>query len=130
VVAATYVTVPDTLAPPDVKVNVVLLIVAEFIGLLNVAVIGGALFGQRRVPFGVTVGTVGVAVGEVGPPPTSESPHPDITTANRNAGIKILPTINLRISFSSSPSYKAFNAARSRPTDSSFISCLANNTIR
>jgi hypothetical protein len=107
-VAAMYVTVPDTLAPPAVKVNVFapaeVLIVAGFIALLNVAVIMGALLGQTRVPFGVTESTVGAAVGEVGPPPTSGSPHPAITTANRNAGIQILLTFNLRISFSSSPS--------------------------
>jgi len=95
------VTVPDTFAPPEVKVNVVVLIVAEFIGLLNVAVIGGALLGQSRVPFGVTEGTVGVAVGDVGLPPTSLSPHPTNAATNRNAGMKNFLEFKLRISFSS-----------------------------
>jgi len=104
--------VPDTLAPPAVRVKVFapaeVLIVAVFIALLNVAVILGALLGQTRVPFGVTESTVGAAVGEVAPPLTSASPHPAIATANRNAGIQILLTFNLRISFSCSTGDKAF----------------------
>jgi hypothetical protein len=128
--------VPDTLAPPAVKVKVFapaeVLIVAGFIALLNVAVIMGALLGQTRVPFGVTESTVGAAVGEVAPPPTSGSPHPAIATANRNAGIQILLTFNLRISFSSSPCCKAFHTAHTRPDiyeTSIFIGCSTKDTI-
>jgi hypothetical protein len=105
------VTVPDTLAPPKVKVNVVVLIVAGFIALLNVAVIGGALLGQRRVPFGVTEGTVGGVKGEAALPILSASPHPAIIMAiaavNRNAGMQKFLKFELRISFSSLHTSKA-----------------------
>src|SRR4029077_19740211 len=100
---------PDTLDPPGpAKVNVVAgeLIVAGFIALLNVAVTGVV----RQAPSpGVTETTVGGVKGEVGPPVLlSGSPHPTSAAASKNAGIQIMPTFNLRISFSSSPSYKAF----------------------
>ena len=91
------------------------LTVVEFIGLLNVAVIGGALLGQRRVPFGVTESTVGVAAGDAGPPPASGSPHPLITTTNRSAGMKIFLKFELRISFSSSHTCKAIHVEPRRP---------------
>ena len=105
-------TVPVTLPPGPLKVNVVVLIVAGFIALLNVAVIIATL-GQTRVePFGgVTEATAGGVRGEPGPPLLSESPHPPTKAASRNAEIQILPTMNLRISFSSSRSYKAFHAS-------------------
>jgi hypothetical protein len=121
-------TVPATLPLGAVKVNVAGLIVAGFIALLNVAVITARL-GQTRVEpsGGVTEVTVGGVKGLPGFPGfLSASPHPTITTADRNAAIQILLTFDLRISFSSSPSYKAFNTA-SRPRDvriSSSISCV------
>lgn len=115
-----YATVPDTLVPLAVfKVNVEVLIVAGFIALLNVAVIIATL-GQTTVePFGgVTEVTVGPDVGLPGPPVLeSGSLHPAVTTANRNARIQILLIFDLRISFSSSPKYKAFSTACSRPRD-------------
>jgi hypothetical protein len=84
-------------------------IVAGFIALLNVAVIT-AMLGQTRVePFGgVTEVTVGGVRGLPVPFAASGSPHPANATAKRNAGIQILLTFNVRISFSSSRSYKAF----------------------
>jgi len=110
-------TVPDTLPLGPLKVNVVVLIVAGFIALLNVAVIIAMLGQTTALPFGgVTVVTAGGVKGEVAPPIIlSGSLHPAMTTANRNAGIQILLTFNLRISFSSSPSYEAFYAAHSGP---------------
>src|ERR1700721_2527546 len=85
--------------------------VAGFMSLLNVAVIT-AVFGQTRVEpsGGVTRVTVGGFRGPPGfPAPAflSGSPHPAIRTANKNAGIHILRTVNLRMRFSSSPSYKS-----------------------
>jgi hypothetical protein len=109
-----------TLAPPELKVNVEVLIVAGSIALLNVALITGALGEQTRVEplSGFTEVTVGGVRGLPGCPAfLSASPHPAIKTANRNAGIQILLTFNLRISFSSSPSYKAFHASMSRRRD-------------
>jgi hypothetical protein len=111
-------TVPATLAPVgSAKVNVAVLIVRGFIALLNVAVIAGVALGQTTVEPGVGVGgvveeapsTVGAARGLLGlGAPLSESPHPAITTASRNAGIQILLTFNLRISFSYSTCDTAF----------------------
>jgi hypothetical protein len=112
-------TVPATFAPVgSVKVNVEVLIVAGFIALLNVALIT-AMLGQRRVkPFvGVTETTVGAVRGLPGPPALSGSPHPATRAATRNAEIQILLTFNLRISFSSSPSHKAFHASMNRRRD-------------
>ena len=105
-------TVPVTAPPGPVKVNVAVLIVAGFIALLNVALIT-AMLGQTRVKpaVGVTEATVGVVRGLPGPPAVSGSPHPATRAANRNAGIQILLTFSLRISFSSSPSDKAFHAS-------------------
>jgi hypothetical protein len=105
-------TVPVTLAPPGpASLKVVVLIVAGFIGLLNVAVIIATL-GQTRVePFGgVTEVTVGGVKGEVAVPAIlSGSLHPVTTKAERNASIQILANFKLRISFSSSPGYEAFD---------------------
>jgi len=111
-------TVPATLPLGAVKVNVAAVIVAGFIALLNVAVIAGVALGQTTVEptGGVTEATPGVVSGLLGPPALSESPHPATRTASRNAEIQILLTFDLRLSFSSSPSYKAFNTA-SRPRD-------------
>jgi hypothetical protein len=124
-------TVPVTLPLGPLKVNVVVLIVAGFIALLNVAVTIAMLGQTTELPFaGVTVVTVGGVKGAPGfPVPTSLSGslHPAITTANRNVGIKTLLTFNLRISFSSSPSYEAFYAAHSGPEiceTPSFTGCL------
>jgi hypothetical protein len=47
----------------------------------------------------------------------SESLHPAMTAAKKNARIQVLPTFNLRISFSSSPRDKAFNTAHTHPRD-------------
>jgi hypothetical protein len=91
----------------------VVLIVPGFIALLNVAVITATL-GQTRVePFGgVTEVTVGGVRGLPALPGfLSGSPHPATKAASRNAEIQILLTMNLRISFSSSRSYKAFHAS-------------------
>jgi hypothetical protein len=106
-------TVPVTLPLGPLKRNVLVLIVAGFIALLNVAVITATL-GQTRVEpsGGVTEVTVGGVRGLPGPAGAlSGSPHPATKAASRNAEIQILLTMNLRISFSSSPSYKAFHAS-------------------
>jgi hypothetical protein len=129
-------TVPDTLPLGPLKVNVVVLIVAGFIALLNVAVIIAMLGQTTELPFGgVTVVTVGGVKGSPGFPVPAllpEPQHPAITTVNRKVGIQILQTFNLRISFSSSPSYKTFCAARSRPEiceTLGFTGCLTKNTV-
>ena len=102
-------TVPVTGVEPAAKVKVPVLMVAGFMALLKVAVTRTAWQTPVAAPVGNTETTVGAAKGEVGPPVTlSGSLHPAITTANRNAGIQILLTFDLRISFSSSPRYKAF----------------------
>jgi hypothetical protein len=108
-VAATYVTAPATGVLPEVTVNVVLLIVPGFIGLLKVAVTI-AVFGQTsNEPFGgvtaVTVGGFVGLVGATGAPPLSGSPHPGVTTAivSSNANTKILFTFNLLIFASPNP---------------------------
>ena len=122
-------TVPDTLAPlGPAKVNVAVLIVKGFIALLNVAVITGVLGQTTAEPVGgVTEVTAGGVKGEVAPPVlVSESPQPTIKTTNRNAGIQILLTFNLRISFSSLPCCKAFHSAHTRPDrldTSNFTGC-------
>jgi hypothetical protein len=98
-------TCPDTLAAlAPVKVNVVVVIVAGFIALLNVAVMR-TVFGQTRVEpsGGVTEVTVGGVRGSVGLPVAaflSGSLHPAIAMTNKNAGIQILLTFNLGIGFS------------------------------
>ena len=123
--------VPGTIAPVVllVKVNVEVLIVAGIICLLNVALIT-AMLGQRRVkPFvGVTETTVGAVKGLPGPPATSGSPHPATNAASRNAEIQILLTFNLRISFSSSPSDKAFHASMNRRKDIPTAGLTVKNT--
>jgi hypothetical protein len=83
---------------------VVVLIVAGFMGLLNAALIM-AVLGQTSVePSGgvseVTVGAVRGAPGFPAPAFLSESPQPAMKTANRNAGIQILPSFNVRMSVS------------------------------
>jgi hypothetical protein len=116
-------------------VKVVVLIVAGFMALLNVAVMT-AVFGQTSVEpsGGVTEVTVGAVKGEPGlPTPAflSGSPHPATRAANRNAGNKILLIFKLRISFSSSPSYTAFQTSGSDPCifhGLSFIVCSVLNT--
>ena len=84
---------------PGVTVKVVALIVAGFIGLLNVAEI--RVLGQgAEAPAGRTEITVGGVRGEVGPPEfLSGSPQATIPTANSNAGIHTLKSLDLRISF-------------------------------
>jgi hypothetical protein len=82
-------------------------IVAGFIALLKVALMMTPLLGQTPVEAfsGVTESTVGGVVGAPGFPAfpfLSESPHPATKAASRNAEIHTLPTINLRIGFSSS----------------------------
>lgn len=122
-VDSTYVTAPATLAapgPPNVKVEV--LIVAGFIALLNTAVIttGLALGQTPTLPSGgVTKVTVGGVRGSPGFPVPGlllVPQHPANTMASRNAGFEIL-LIKLRISFSSSPSCKAFSTAIFGPGD-------------
>src|ERR1700692_3986423 len=103
--------------PPAVKVKVVVVRVAGFIGLLKVAVMI-AVFGQTRVEAfgGVTAVTVGGVSGSPGlPAPAclSGSLQPAMTTASTNAGIHILLTINLSMRFSSLHSHKLFRSARS-----------------
>jgi len=88
-----------------VTVKVETVIVAGFIGLLNVAVIT-AVLGQTSVEpsGGVTDVTVGGVSGSPGFPAfafLSESLHPATRAASRNAEIQILLTINLRIKVSS-----------------------------
>jgi hypothetical protein len=88
---------------PGVTVKVEVLIVAGFIGLLNVAetrVVGQGV----EAPTGRTETTVGGVRGEVALPEfLSGSLHPTIATANTNAGIQTFQTLNLRIKFPSSP---------------------------
>ena len=99
-VPATYVTCPDTLAPPEVKVNVEVLIVARFIALLKVAVITAVL--TTVEPSGgvaeVTLGGVSGSPGSLAF--LSQSPHPTTRTASRNTQIQILLTTNLCITSS------------------------------
>jgi hypothetical protein len=109
------------------------MIVARFIGLLNAAVTTALEQMPVEAFSGATAPTVGGVKGEVAPPVLlSESPHPAVTTASRNAEIQILLTFNVRISFSSSPSYKAFNTASTRVQKygiPSLTGCLANKTV-
>jgi len=99
-------TVPVT---PGANLKVPVLMVAGFMALLNVAETTAPWQIPVEAPAGITETTVGGVKGEVGPPVLlSGSPHPAITTAKRNAGIQILLTFNLRVSFSSSPRYQAF----------------------
>jgi hypothetical protein len=125
-----------------VTVKVEPLIVAGFIALLNVAVIT-AVLGQTRVePSGgvtdVTAGGVKGSPGfevvpEVVPAVLSLSLHPAINPAERNAAIHIFRTFNLRISFSSSPSRKAFHAAIREDVNigsRQMYVCLIIDTIR
>ena len=83
--------------------KVEILIVAGFIGLLNVALIMAVVeqtLGEASS--GVTEVTVGGVNGSPGFPAPAflSSPHPVITTANRNAETKILLIFNMRINFS------------------------------
>jgi hypothetical protein len=106
-VAATYETVPATLAPFAVKVNVVVLIVAGFIALLNVAVTTAAFGQTSKLPFGgVTAVTVGGTTGLVPMTASGGQPHPTVrTTASISAVIEILLIFN-RFIFSSSFPYE------------------------
>jgi hypothetical protein len=102
-----YVTCPETfVVPGPVNVKVVVVIVAGFIALLNVAVMRTVL-GQTRVEAssGVTEVTVGGVKGSVGPPAPaflSGSLQLASTMTNKNSGIQILQAFNLDISFSPS----------------------------
>jgi hypothetical protein len=91
---------PETLG---VTMKLPVLIVAGFIGLLNVAlirVVGQAVWDAIA---GSTDTTAGGLSGEAGPPAfLSASLHPAITTPNIKAGIQALQTFNLYISFLSS----------------------------
>jgi hypothetical protein len=90
--------VPATPAPPGpVSVNVVALIVAGAITELNVA-LTVALRSTAVAPF---AGTAPITVGNAGLDACSR-PHPAARAANPNASKNILPTLNLRISFSCS----------------------------
>jgi hypothetical protein len=93
------VTAPATLVEPVVNVKVVVLIVAGFMALVKVALMTTGLPQVKVDPLsGFTDVTAGGVRGLPGFPAfTSESPQPAIRTANRNAGIHILPTFNLRI---------------------------------
>jgi hypothetical protein len=80
---------------------VVLLMVAGFMGLLNVALMMAVLGHTAGLPLTgvseVTVGAVRGAPGFPAPAFLSESPQPAMTAANRNAGIQILANFNVRI---------------------------------
>jgi hypothetical protein len=114
-VAATYLTLPGTLAPPAVSVKEEVVRVVGFIALLKVAVTIAVLGQTGVVPLGgVTTVTVGGVRGSPGfPVPARLSPslHPAMTTANKNAGIQILETFNVLISFSSPCLWKAHNTS-------------------
>src|SRR6266849_1577931 len=101
-VAATYVTCPDTFAPPEVKINVEVLIVAGFIALLNVAVINAVPAKARVEPSGgVTEVTLGGVSGSLGFPAfafLSKSRQPATRATNMNATNDIFLVLDLRIS--------------------------------
>jgi hypothetical protein len=104
-------TVPGTFTPPVVKVNVVAgdTIVIGFIILLNSTV--ATALGQMPEGPGSADNTVGgfrAPPGFPAPAVVSASLHPAITTANRNTGIQILLSLNLRIRVSSSIRNEAF----------------------
>jgi len=129
------VTAPATLVPPGpLNVKVEALMVAGFMALLNTAVIStGLALGQTpTLPSGgvtkITVGGVRGAPGFDALEFLSGSPHPAKTTANRNAGIQILLTFNVRISFSSSPSWKAFSTSIISPEIWGFTGCLLEDS--
>jgi hypothetical protein len=99
---ASRATVPMTAVPPVANLKVPVLIVEGFIALLKVAVTTAPWQMPVAAPAGTTETTVGGVVGEVGPPAVlSGSPQPANAAVKRNAGIQILPTFDLRISFSS-----------------------------
>jgi hypothetical protein len=86
------------LPAPELSVNVEVVMVAGFIGLLNVAVI--TLLGQRPVA-GVVAVTVGGVSGSPGPPfLLSESLQPANAAAKKTAGIKTFVIIDALIRFS------------------------------
>jgi hypothetical protein len=82
----------------------VVVIVAGFIALLNVAVMTAVLGQTRVVPSSgvteVTVGGVRGAVGFPAPAFLSGSLHPAIAMIDKTAEIQILPAFDARISFS------------------------------
>ena len=112
-------TTPATLVEPVNKVNVVVLIVAGFMALLKVALMITGLPHVKVEPLRgfteVTAGGVKGLTGFPAPEFASGSLQPAIARANRNAGIQILQTFDVRISFSSSPSCKPLHTSRSRP---------------
>jgi hypothetical protein len=103
-VVPAYATAPDTgAAPGPVNVNVVVLIVAGAITVLNVAVT--VVFSSTPVaPF---AGDVATTTGDTGLKACSR-PHPAAKATNTNASNTIFPILNLRISFSCSTGDKAF----------------------
>jgi len=131
-----YLTLPVTLPPLEVKVNVEVLIVAGFMALLKTAVTT-ALGHIPEDPFGGSTdgaSTVGAAKGEPGfPTPAflSESPHPAARMASRSAENKIPFTVNLRMSFSSSANLKALQTSGRGARiihDSGFVVCSVLHT--
>lgn len=95
-------------APPGpARVKVIELIVVGFIATLKLAVTNWV----TGTPVARFAGFVEVTVGTMST--VCSRPHPDIAKVSRNAGIQVLPTCNMRISFSSSPSYKTFKTAGS-----------------
>ena len=127
-VAPEVVTVPGRrlpLGPATVKVTV--LSVVGFITLLKVA----EMIWATGTPVARFAGFVEITVGATNP--VCSRPQPPIRTASRNAGIQILRTFNLRISFSSSPCCKAFHTVHTRPdiyATSNFTGCSIKGTIR
>lgn len=98
-VVATYVTDPETFAPPALTVKVDTLIVAGFMVLLKVAVIT-AVLGQMSVApvVGVTEITVGAATGSLGATAfLSGSPHPERLSDNASAINQIFKELRIRI---------------------------------
>jgi hypothetical protein len=93
--------VPATAVAPAANLNVVAgeMIVFRFIALLKIALTTAPWQIPVEPPAGITETTVGGVVGEVGPPALSVSPHPTNAAASKNAGIQIMPTFDLHISF-------------------------------
>ena len=109
-------TVPITAVAPAANLKVPVVIVAGFMALLKVAVTTAPWQTAVAAPAGTTETTVGGVTEEVGPPVLlSGSPHPTNATASKNDGIQILPTVNLCISFSSSPSSKRSSVPATAP---------------
>ena len=120
-------TTPATLVAPEAKVNVVVLSVAGFIALLKEASIASGVPQVRMEPARgfteVTVGGVRGAPGFAASGFELVPQHPATTRANRNAGIQVLLTFNLRISFSSLPRCKAFSTIGRGPRGTRKFGC-------